>query len=75
MINTTSEHLKVIKVFTFQHFRFYEHLKFHAQLKLSTKFFYNLRAWPIVKSACLKIKIPKHMFWALGRTVSMSQFF
>ena len=32
MINTTSEHLKAINVFIFKHFRFYEHLKFHAQL-------------------------------------------
>ena len=32
MINTTSEHLKARKVFIFKHVRFYEHLRFHAQL-------------------------------------------
>ena len=32
MINTISEHLKARKVFSFKHFRFCEHLKFHAQL-------------------------------------------
>ena len=32
MINTTSESLKAITVFVFQHFSFNEHLKFHAQL-------------------------------------------
>ena len=32
MINTTSEHLKARKVFIFKHCRFYEHLKYHAQL-------------------------------------------
>ena len=31
MINTTSEHLKARKVFISKQFRFYEHLKFHAQ--------------------------------------------
>ena len=31
-INTTSEHLKARKVLIFEHLRFYEHLKFHAQL-------------------------------------------
>ena len=30
MINTTSENLKARKVFIFQHFSFYEQLKFHA---------------------------------------------
>ena len=32
MINTTSENLKGRKIFIFQHFRFYEQLKSHAQL-------------------------------------------
>ena len=32
MINATSESLKTRKVFDFQHFRFYEYLKFHAGL-------------------------------------------
>ena len=32
MINTTSEHLKARKIVTFKQFRFYEHLKFNAQL-------------------------------------------
>ena len=32
MINTTSGHLKANKIFIFKHFRFYEHLKFLAQL-------------------------------------------
>ena len=32
MINTTSEDLKAIKIFIFQHFVFYEQLKNHAQL-------------------------------------------
>ena len=32
MINTTSESLKVRKVFIFQHFSFPGQLKFHAQL-------------------------------------------
>ena len=35
MINTTSESLKVRKVFIFQHVRFYEQLKFHTQLSLA----------------------------------------
>ena len=30
LINTTPERLKGRKVFVFQHFRFYELLKFHA---------------------------------------------
>ena len=33
MINTTSEHLKARKVFIFKHCRFYENLKYHAQLR------------------------------------------
>ena len=33
MIITTSESLKARKVFIFQHFRFYEQLKFHAHDK------------------------------------------
>ena len=32
MINTTSESMKAKKIFIFQHFRFYEQLKYHAQL-------------------------------------------
>ena len=32
MINTTFEHLKAMKVFIFKHFRFYDNLKFYAQL-------------------------------------------
>ena len=32
MINTKSESLKAIKVFTFQNFSFYEQLKFHVLL-------------------------------------------
>ena len=32
MINTTSHHLKARKAFILKHLRFYEHLKFHAQL-------------------------------------------
>ena len=32
MINTIYERLKARKVFIFKHFRFYEQLKFHAQL-------------------------------------------
>ena len=34
MINTTAEHLKARKVFIFQHFRFDEQLKIHAQLSM-----------------------------------------
>ena len=33
-INTTSESLKARKVFVFRHFKFYEQLKFHAQLSM-----------------------------------------
>ena len=33
MIIATSERLEAIKVFIFKHFRFYEHLKLHAQLR------------------------------------------
>ena len=32
MINTASEHLKARTIFIFQHFRFYEQLKFYAQI-------------------------------------------
>ena len=32
MINTTSESFKARTIFSFQHFSFYEQLKFHAQL-------------------------------------------
>ena len=39
MINTTSEHLKARKVFSFKHFRFYEVLKFHAHLSCARKKF------------------------------------
>ena len=35
MINQISEHLKEQKVFILNHFRFYEHLKFHAQLSMN----------------------------------------
>ena len=34
MINTTSENLKVWKVSSLKHYRFYEQLKFHAQLSM-----------------------------------------
>ena len=44
MINTPSESLKARKVFIFQHFRFYKHLKFHAQLSWTRKKVYNLGA-------------------------------
>ena len=37
MINATSESLKARKVFIFQHFRFYEQFRFHAQLSLALK--------------------------------------
>ena len=33
-INTTSESLKARKVIIFQHFSFYEQLKFHAELRM-----------------------------------------
>ena len=45
MINTTSESLKPRKVFNFQHFSFYEKLKFHSQLSGAWKMFCNLGAW------------------------------
>ena len=32
LINTVSENFKARKIFIFQHFTFYEQLKFHAQL-------------------------------------------
>ena len=32
MVNELSESLKAIKIFIFQHFSFYEQLKFHAHL-------------------------------------------
>ena len=32
MINITSKHLKARRVLLLRHFKFYEHLKFHAQL-------------------------------------------
>ena len=32
MINTSSDSLKASEVFIFQHFSFYEQLKFHAKL-------------------------------------------
>ena len=35
MINMTSESLKAVKVFIFQHLSLYEQLKFHAQLNLA----------------------------------------
>ena len=35
MLNTTSESLKARKIFIFEHFSFYEPLKFHAQLSLA----------------------------------------
>ena len=34
--NTTSKSLKARKVFSFQHFSFYEQLKFHSQLSYIT---------------------------------------
>ena len=42
MINTTSESLEARKVYIFQHCSFYEQLKFHTQLSLARKKFYNL---------------------------------
>ena len=45
MTKTTSEHLKARKIFIFKHFRFYKHLKFHAQLSWARQKFYNLEAW------------------------------
>ena len=49
MINTSSESLKARTVFIFQHFNFYEQLKYHAQF--SVKKFYNLRACLLIKDA------------------------
>ena len=43
MINTT-ESLKARQVFIFQHFSFYEQLKFHVELSWAWKKFYNPRA-------------------------------
>ena len=42
MINTISESLQARKVCNFQHFRFYEQLKFRPQLSWAWKKFYNL---------------------------------
>ena len=42
-IITASESFKARKILTFQHFRFYGQLKFHAEL--SMKIVYNLGAW------------------------------
>ena len=42
MVNTTSEHLKASERFIFKHYRFYEHLKFHAQLSSARKMLYDL---------------------------------
>ena len=44
MLNVTSETLKARKVGIFKQFSFYEQLKFHAQLSLARKKFYNLGA-------------------------------
>ena len=54
MINTTSESLKARNVFIFQHFSFYEHLKFHAWL---------CWAWKVVLYS-LTLKAPrKNCIW------------
>ena len=34
-VSTTSERLKARRIFIFQHFSFYEQLKFHSELSLS----------------------------------------
>ena len=39
MINTPSKSLKARKIFIFQYFSFYEHLKFHAKLSWPWKMF------------------------------------
>ena len=44
-IDTTSESLKVRKVFSFQRFSFSGQLKFHAQLSMEK--FYNLWTWTV----------------------------
>ena len=44
MINTKSKSLKPRKLFIFQHFTFYEQLKFHTQLSWAWKKFYYLGA-------------------------------
>ena len=44
MINIISDNLNARKSFL-QHFRFYEQLKFHAQLSWAWKQFYNLGTW------------------------------
>ena len=44
MLNATSKNLKARKVGIFQQFSFNEQLKFHAQLSLARKKFYNLGA-------------------------------
>ena len=45
MINTTSGNLKASIVFIFQHFSFYEQLKFDAHLGWAWKKLYNVGAW------------------------------
>ena len=39
--------MKARKIFHFQHFSFYEQLKFYAQLSWALKKFYNLRTWSV----------------------------
>ena len=46
MINTTSESLKARKVFIFQHFNFYEQLKFHAHRVPTLFSISNSRTFP-----------------------------
>ena len=41
LTHTTSESLNARNIFIFQHFSFYEQLKFHAQLSWALKSFIN----------------------------------
>ena len=49
MVNAQFKGSKARTVFIFQHFSFYEHLKFHAQLIRACKKFYNLGAGSFLK--------------------------
>ena len=81
MINTTSESLKARNVFIFQHFSFYEQLKFHVNLSWARKKFYNLRAcltqffWRAGLNSVYLIRLPLSSIYWLSVSLTNHQLF
>ena len=72
-INTISESLKAGNTYIFQHFGFYERLKFHAQLSCARKKLYNLRTRTHILIVAIRSNLPvsdNHHFVSLDYLLS-----